>query len=93
MPRSGRAAGRADRPPVQALFATRTGRRLFAADIRQAVSRIAAQAGLHADQARHLGPRMIRRSFTTLYLQASESIRELQSSTGHPGHLAHHPAE
>ena len=80
-------AGRADQPPVQALFATRTGRRLFAADIRQAVSRITIRAGLPADQARYLGPRMIRRSFTTLYLQASESIRELQSSTGHPGPL------
>jgi site-specific recombinase XerC len=61
-------AGRADPDRVQALFATRTGRRLFAADVRQAVSRIASRSGLLADQARQLGPRMIRRSFTTLYL-------------------------
>ena len=81
-------AGRTGQPTVQALFATRTGGRLFAADIRQAVSRIATRAGLPADLARHLGPRMIRRSFTTLYLQASESIRKLQSSTGHPGPLS-----
>ena len=80
-------AGRAGQAPIQALFATRTGRRLFAADVRQAVSRIAARAGLPADQARHLGPRMIRRSFTTLYLQASESLRGLRSGTGHPGPL------
>ena len=78
-------ASRAGHAPAQALLATRTGRRLFAADIRQTVSRIATQAGLPADQARHLGPRMIRRSFTTLYLQASESLRGLQSSTEHPG--------
>jgi site-specific recombinase XerC len=78
-------AGRASQAPVQALFATRTGRRLFAADVRQAVSRIATRAGLPADQARHLGPRMIRRSFTTLYLQASESLRGLHSSPGQPG--------
>lgn len=80
-------AGRAGQDRAQPLFATRTGRRLFAADIRQAVSRIATQAGLPADQARHLGPRMIRRSFTTLYLQASESLRGLHSSTGHLGPL------
>jgi site-specific recombinase XerC len=78
-------AGRAGQAPVQALFVTRTGRRLFAADVRQTVSRIAARAGLPADQARHLGPRMIRRSFTTLYLQASESLRGLHSSPGQPG--------
>jgi hypothetical protein len=71
--------GRAGQAGVQALFATRTGRRLFDADVRQAVSRIAARAGLPADQARRLGPRMIRRSFTTLYLQASESLRGLGS--------------
>ena len=76
-------AGRAGQ--ALALFATRTGRRLFPADVRQAVSRIATRAGLPADQARHLGPRMIRRSFTTLYLQASESLRGLHSSTGQPG--------
>jgi integrase/recombinase XerD len=79
--------GRAGQAPIQALFATRTGGRLFAADARQAVSRIATRAGLLADQARHLGPRMIRRSFTTLYLQASESLRGLHSSAGHPGPL------
>jgi integrase/recombinase XerD len=80
-------AGRAGQASVRPLFATRTGRRLFAADVRQAVSRIATRAGLPADQARHLGPRTIRRSFTTLYLQASESLRGLHSSTGRPGPL------
>jgi len=81
-------AGRVDQDGTQALFTTRTGRRLFAADVRQTVSRIAIRAGLPADQARHLGPRTIRRSFTTLYLRASESLRGLQSGTGHPGPLA-----
>jgi len=46
----------------QALFATRAGRRLFPADVRRTLHRLATRAGLSADQARHLGPRMIRRS-------------------------------
>jgi site-specific recombinase XerC len=56
-------AGRADRAgrAGQALFATRAGGRLFPADVRRTLHRLAARAGLPADQARHLGPRMIRR--------------------------------
>jgi integrase/recombinase XerD len=56
----------------QALFATRTGGRLFAADVRSTLRRLATRAGLPADQARHLGPRTIRQSFTTLYLQTGQ---------------------
>jgi site-specific recombinase XerC len=55
-------AGRVGQAPGQALFATRAGRRLFPADVRRTLHRLAARAGLPADQARHLGPRMIRRS-------------------------------
>jgi site-specific recombinase XerC len=55
-------AGRSGQAPGQALFATRAGRRLFPADVRRTLHRLAARAGLPADQARHLGPRMIRRS-------------------------------
>jgi site-specific recombinase XerC len=55
-------ASRADQAPGQALFATRAGRRLFPADVRRTLHRLAARAGLPADQARRLGPRMIRRS-------------------------------
>jgi len=50
--------------PVQALFATRAGQRLFPADVRRTLHRLAARAGLPAGQARHLGPRMIRYSAT-----------------------------
>ena len=57
-------AGPAGQAPGQALFATRAGRRLFPADVRRTLHRLAARAGLPADQARHLGPRMIRRSAT-----------------------------
>jgi len=57
-------AGQADQSPGQALFGTRAGRRLFPADVRRTLHRLAARAGLPADQARHLGPRMIRRSAT-----------------------------
>jgi site-specific recombinase XerC len=55
-------AGRADQAPVQALFATRAGGRLFPADVRRTLHHLATRAGLPADQARHVGPRMIRRS-------------------------------
>ena len=55
-------AGRAGQAPGQALFGTRAGRRLFPADVRRTLHRLAARAALPADQARHLGPRMIRRS-------------------------------
>jgi site-specific recombinase XerC len=77
-------ASRAGEAGDQALFATRTGRRLFAADVRQTLRRLATRAGLPADQARHLGPRTIRQSFTTLYLQAGASAG-LHSSTRHAG--------
>jgi integrase/recombinase XerD len=55
-------AGRDVPAGIPALFATRAGRRLFPADVRRTLHRLAARAGLPADQARHLGPRMIRRS-------------------------------
>jgi integrase/recombinase XerD len=63
-------AVRSGQAGVQALFATRTGRRLFAADVRRTLRRLATRAGLPADQARHLGPRTIHPSSTALYLQA-----------------------
>ena len=55
-------AARAGPAGTRALFATRTGRRLFPADVRQVLHRLAARAGLPADQARHLGPRLIQHS-------------------------------
>jgi integrase/recombinase XerD len=55
-------AGRAGQDPGQALFATRAGQRLFPADVRRTLHRLAVRASLPADQALHLGPRMIRRS-------------------------------
>jgi integrase/recombinase XerD len=77
-------AGRADQAGEQALFATRTGRRLFAADVRQTLRRLATRAGLPADQARHLGLRTIRQSFTTLHLQAG-ALPGARNSTRHAG--------
>ena len=55
---------------VPVLFATRTGGRLFAADVWQAVRRLATRAELPAHLASHLGPRMMRHSFAALYLDA-----------------------
>ena len=66
-------AGRAGPASDQALFATRTGGRLFAADVRSTLRRLATRAGLPADQARHLGLRTIRQSFTTLYLPTGQA--------------------
>jgi site-specific recombinase XerC len=79
LPLPGPAASRLDaylagRPGLvgdQALFATRAGGRLFAADVRRILRRLAIRAGLPAEQARHLGPRAIRRSFVTLNHQAA----------------------
>ena len=75
--------GRADLTGVPVLFATRTGGRLFAADVWQAVRRLAARAGLPADLASHLGPRMMRHSFAALYLDAGRSLRDLQNAMGY----------
>ena len=68
----GPAASRIDaylaaRPAViSALFATRTGRRLFPADVRRAIRRLAARTDLPPSQTRHLGPRTLRRSRAVL---------------------------
>jgi integrase/recombinase XerD len=67
----------------RALFATRTGGRLFAADVWRVVRRVAAQAGLPDDLARHLGPEAMRHSFASLYLDAGGSLSDLQRVMGH----------
>jgi integrase/recombinase XerD len=67
----------------RALFATRTGGRLFAADVWRVVRRLAAQAGLPDDLAGHLGPEAIRHSFASLYLDAGGSLSDLQQVMGH----------
>ena len=76
-------AGRPGLTSVPVLFATRTGGRLFAADVGQAVRRLATRAELPADLASHLGPRMMRHSFAALYLEAGGSLRDLQSALGY----------
>jgi integrase/recombinase XerD len=48
------------------LFATRTGGRLFAADVWRVVRRLAARAGLPDDLVGHLGPEAMRHSFAAL---------------------------
>ncbi len=76
-------AGRTALTAVPVLFATRTGGRLFAADVSRVMRRLATRAGLPADLASHLGPRMMRHSFATLYLDAGGSLRDLQRALGH----------
>jgi site-specific recombinase XerD len=76
-------AGRPGLTGVPVLFATRTGGRLFAADVRRAVRRLATRAGLPADLTSHLGPRVMRHSFAALYLDAGGSLRNLQSAMGY----------
>ena len=75
--------GRPSLTGVPPLFATRTGGRLFAADIWRTVRRLATRAGLPADLASHLGPRMMRHTFAALYLDAGRPLRDLQNAMGH----------
>jgi site-specific recombinase XerD len=67
----------------RALFATASGKRLFAADVWRIVRRLAARAGLPDELARHLGPEAMRHSFATLYLDAGGSLGDLQQVMGH----------
>jgi integrase/recombinase XerD len=76
-------AGRPGPQDVPALFATGTGRRLFPADVRRTVRRIATRAGLPADLASHLGPRTLQHTFAALYLQAGGSPSDLHNAMGH----------
>jgi len=76
-------AGRAGLTGIPSLFATRTGGRLFAADVWQAVRRLATRAGMPADLTSRLGPRVMRHSFAALYLDAGGSLRGLQNAMGH----------
>ncbi len=76
-------AERADLADGSVLFASRTGGRLFAADVGRAVRRLAKRAGLPANLVSQLGPRLIRRSFAALYLEAGGSLRGLQEALGH----------
>jgi integrase/recombinase XerD len=69
--------------PRRPLFATGTGRRLFAADVWRTVHRLATQAGLPPGLAAHLGPDALRHSFATLYLEAGGSLGDLQTAMGH----------
>jgi integrase/recombinase XerD len=69
--------------PRRVLFATATGRRLFAADVWRTIRRLARQADLPGDLADHLGPDALRHTFATLYLEAGGSLRDLQAVMGH----------
>jgi site-specific recombinase XerD len=79
-----RSPGRRQAPAEpRALFATASGRRLFAADVWRIVRRLAARADLPDELARHLGPEAMRHSFATLYLDAGGSLGDLQKVMGH----------
>ena len=75
--------GRPGLTGVPPLFATRTGGRLFAADVWRTVRRLASRAGLPADLASHLGPRMMQHTFAAFYLDAGRPLRGLQNAMGH----------
>jgi site-specific recombinase XerD len=64
------------------LFATGSGRRLFAADVWRVMRRLAGRAGLPDDLTGRLGPEAMRHSFATLYLDAGGSLSELQEVMG-----------
>jgi len=71
------------RRPRRALFATRTGARLFPADVWHLIRRLGQAAGLPADLVSRIGPHALRHSFATLYLDAGGSLRDLQDAMGH----------
>jgi integrase/recombinase XerD len=81
------AKGRPGRPEPghggTVLFATGTGRRLFAADVWRVMRRLSGRAGLPDDLTGRLGPEAMRHSFATLYLDAGGSLSELQEVMGH----------
>lgn len=77
-------AGRAGPADAPALFATRTGGRLFAADVSRALRRLAIRAGLPASLTSHLGPRTIRHSSATLHLHPGGPPGNPHSPIGHP---------
>jgi integrase/recombinase XerD len=82
--RDGQARRRRHAPAEpRALFATASGKRLFAADVWRIVRRLAARAGLPDELARRLGPEAMRHSFATLYLDAGGSLSDLQHVMGH----------
>src|SRR5207302_11313942 len=76
-------AGRPGWQDSPALLATETGRRLFPADVRRTVRRLATRAGLPADLASRLGPRTLQHTFAALYLQAGGSPGDLHNAMGH----------
>jgi site-specific recombinase XerD len=69
--------------PRRALFATRTGARLFPADVWHLIRRLGRAGGLPADLVSRIGPHALRHSFATLYLDAGGSLRDLQDAMGH----------
>lgn len=75
-------ADRGESTGVPVLFATRTGGRLFAADVQRAVRRLATRAGLPVDLASRLGPRAIRHSFQALDLDDGGSLRDGWRASG-----------
>ena len=74
------------------LFATRTGRRLFAADVGQILRRLAAQAALPADLSGHLGPHAMRHTFAALYQFRGRRIAPRPSGRHGAFRRPHHPA-
>jgi site-specific recombinase XerC len=63
-------------PDADVLFATGTGRWLFAADVWR--------VGLPDDLTGRIGPEAMRHSFATLYLDAGGSLSDLQEVMGTP---------
>ena len=84
-------AERADLADGSVLFASRTGGRLFAADVGRAVRRLAKRAGLPANLVGQLGPHLIRRSFAAFYLKGRRIAPRPARRSG-TRRTAHHPA-
>jgi integrase len=72
------AACAGDRDPDQALFVTRTGRRLSRQEAAKIIARLCRQAGL-----RPLSPHSLRYTFVTVALDEGVSLRDVQDGARH----------
>jgi integrase/recombinase XerD len=70
-------------PARRVLFATGTGARMYRAEVRVLLRRLAHAAGLPADLAVSLSAHSMRHAFATLNLDAGASLRDLQDAMGH----------
>lgn len=69
--------------PRRPLFATDTGKRVDARNLRDVLQRIGGRAGFPESTVRRFGPHVLRATFVTLNLAAGKDLRVVQYAVGH----------